>query len=276
MAAILLFSSLLGCALSAATLAAEGHASPDPPAVCVQLDYVQASWAPLIQRAPFARFPLFTLLADGTVVYLAPRSAPGPDSYLTARLTPVETEGIRAHVLDLGFASLQTDTTFSSRSPNPPDVISTRGADSIISMRMEDGTLRTVRNNGFFANYPDTLKAIFAFLSSWASPNAVPYKPSTATVAVDSRWKPAGDERPAYPAWPLSESLLRASPTAENPSGVPFVIDRAEYAALMRAGEAWLRGRMYFSQGEHAYLVVVRPWLPGEDFAAAIESFGSN
>lgn len=255
--------------------ASRDYDSPAP--LLVQLDWVQAAWAPLIQREAFARLPEFTLYADGTVVYIAdPAPGPDPDSYLTATLTTSEAAGIRKHVLDLGFASLETDTTFSTRSPDPPNVVTERGNDSIISMRMDDDELRTVRNNGFWANYPDTLKAIYEYLALWSSPKGIPYEPHTATVAVDSHWKAVRTADPVAPVWPLKESLVSASPSTKHPGGAPFIIDGAQYATLMHTAEPWLRGRMSFSQGEFVYLVVVRPWLPGEDFTAPLESFRAN
>ena len=229
----------------------------EPQNIRLQLDWSGGMVMPFV----WGDLPELTLLDDGTLIYQGAQA-------MVVRLTEPEAQTLVQEVLDLGFERLESHTDQCQTSDDGTGMCIMDVTTSSIQLRMADGTLREVDNYAEFANDPDALRAIRAFLTDYANPAAAPYIPEKAVLYLRTLGNPGDLE---VLDWPLDPGLLTEAPGEDNYCA--RVVGRSEaevLAALLRQS----MGSQYFRAGGQVWEVVLVPWLPGADYTAALASYG--
>lgn len=242
---------------------------------------VELEWTGLRDgRERFARVPEFTLYADGTAIFRHQGPPREKVDVLVAHLSRTEADSVCRHILALGFAHLESHTACHEKLPGGRISQTFDASNSVIRVRMPSDTLRVIENCADYANDPAALKRVRTFLREWHVPGAHRYTPVKATLVVVLRRPPRPVEARAYPSWPLTSEFLASEPAPGLPSAGygervdrAFVIGDEQYGALLKTGNLGLSGVMFFTHGGWVYEVVVRPWLPGEDFTSDVRSY---
>lgn len=254
----------------------EGHAAGERSldGVIVQMEYVP-TWSAPEDAQPFGRIPELTLLEDGTVIYLEETKLPDVGWHVrTARLRREERSDLVNELLERGFERLESHTSHRGLSAEGADTLVFDSSYSVITVRLPNSNLRTIRNYAGFANDRQALKSIREFLSQWSSPDAEPYAPAHATLFIRRLPRQSGGEHGhlSEALWTLPDALLRQPKPGICEWAVP--IGGPEYRSLIQrlgSGPQWTAFRTQHL-GEHFYVSVV-PWLPNEDHSAAVRRY---
>lgn len=225
----------------------------EPEGIRLQLDWSGGMLIPFV----WSHLPDLTLLDDGTLIYQDTQA-------MVMRLTEPEAQALVQQVLDLGFEGLESHTGSCQDIGNGKGVCIMDATTSSIRLRMADGTLRQVDNYAEFADDPDVLRAIRAFLTDYRSPAAQPYIPEKAVLYVRTIGNPGDLE---VLDWPLDPALLIKAPGEDNYCAQ--VVGRSE-AETLAALPAQSMGFRYFREGSQVWEVVLVPWLPGADYTAVL------
>lgn len=245
-------------------LTPEGLESLPPETILLQQDY-EPGFTRMEVYYPFGRVPVFTLYADGTVIYLEESGEKAGQQVRVAQLSPAETVKLLTRVLDAGFERLESYTDFCMTDAHGEQVCVADAATSILRVRMPDGEVREVKNYHEFANEPQVLMEIRNLLGEYSHPEAQIYQPAGATLFLQPFDHAEGV---TIQAWPLEESRLAELGAGGELTAVPLQgEDLTAYLANVSGnfGDAFfdLDGRTF-----GAYLV---PWLPGVEFAEEIQ-----
>jgi hypothetical protein len=228
-----------------------------PENIVLQLDWSGGMALPFV----WGDLPELTLLDDGTLIYRDGQA-------MAVQLTQPDARALVQHVLDLGFERLESHWDPCQTAADGTGVCITDATTSRLRLRMSDGTLGEVDNYAEFANDPDALRAIRAFLTDYRNPAAEPYVPEKAVVYL----RPIGNpgDLPVLD-WPLDPALLGVR--IEGDTYCARVLpgsDAKTLAALPRQN----LGFQYFRQGTQVWEVALVPWLPGADYTAALAADG--
>jgi hypothetical protein len=205
--------------------------------------------------------PELTLLDGGTLIYLDERA-------MAVQLTQSEAQSLIRQVLDLGFERLESYGDQCQTGADGTSLCIYDATTSSLRLRMPDGELREVQNYAEFANDPDALRAIRAFLTDYRNSGAKPYTPEKAVLYIRAIGDP-GDLQVLD--WSLDPALLRMPAGANTYCARVLARSDAEtLAALPRQS----MGFQYFRLGSQVWEVVLVPWLPGADYTAALAADG--
>ena len=242
--------------------------APSPP-ILLQHDYEPTYFRPETSEA-FGRFPPFTLLDDGTVLYIDEGQPPtsGSQRAMRAQLSPEERDAFVRQVLDLGFERLQTYTDDCRAMPGAEQQMCVDDASfTVLRMRMPDGHLREVTIYADFTDDQRALQAIVTLLTAYRHPDAVPYVPEAMALFVKPAAHPAeGTPQP----WPLDPALLR--PPDNNRTQWAIAVKGDDVARLLAALPRNMDD-VYVRQGEATYELYLVPWLPGVDYSDALPGY---
>lgn len=246
-----------------ATPAKPGGVFPglNPEDVLLQLTFEPGFSLPEYRFA-FGRTPYFTLLVDGRVIYIDEAK---DFKVLQAQLTQVEAAALLQKIREMGFAQLESHTDMCGKLADGSEPCIADASTSVMRMRMEDGSLREIRNYANFSNGPVVYAAIYNLLNEYTHSDAEIYFPHAATLFV--RIVPQPDL--ASPAdWPLDPAYVkRAQSTPEQFTAMAL---SAEEAALWQKNVGINNGSITFQLNGQPVAGFFVPWLPGEDFAKEI------
>lgn len=213
-------------------------------------------------RFPFGRTPYFTLLADGRVIYVDEAQ---DYKVMQAQLSQDEAAALLKQVRDMGFAMLESHTDMCGKLADGSEPCIADAATSIMRVRMEDGSLREIRNYANFSNGPQTYDAIYNLLMGYTYPQAALYLPQAATLFV--RIVPPPDQ--SSPAdWPLDPAYVKRAQAA--PEQYTALVLNAEEAALWQKTVGIDGNYITLQLDGQPVAGFFVPWLPGEDFTQDI------
>lgn len=267
-------------------------ASLAPTDVLIQLDY-EPTFFRLETFQPFGRIPVFTLLADGRLIYVSPGQPPGYDNEraMEAQLSIDQAADLVRQVLGLGFEHLEGYTDHCGKQEDGQNVCVEDRAYSILRVRMPTGELREIKNYAEFANDPQTLKAIYKLLSEYRNPAARPYKPEEAALFLRLTRGPANGA--LIQDWPLAPSWLTPPPNVrpmEGAAGAEWPPASSWRMSLLRERQ-WVdvltgkdlatmlasvprhMGDLYFRHAGRIYNAYLIPWLPGVDYTMDVRAY---
>ena len=233
----------------------------DPEEILIQLTYEPGFSLPEY-RFPFGRTPYFTLLADGRVIYIDENQ---DFKVMQAQLSQTEAAALLQKVRDMGFARLESHTDMCGKMADGSESCIADASTSVMRVRMENGSLREIRNYANFSNGPVTYEAIYNLLNEYTHPNAAIYIPHAATLFV--RIVPPPEM--ASPAdWPLDPAFVKRAQAAPDQSTA--VALSAEEADRWQKDVGINNGPITFQLDGQPVSGFFVPWLPGEDFSAEI------
>ena len=233
----------------------------NPEDILVQLDY-EPGFVMQEYHYPFGRVPFFTLLADGRVIYV---DESRDYQVMQAQLTQAEASALLQQVLDLGFAGLESHTDFCGTLADGSKPCISDASTNVMRVRMEDGSLREIKNYASFSNDPAAYDAIYNLLNEYVHPKAALYLPHGATLFV--RIVPRPEE--ASPAdWPLDPAYVERALT--DPDQFTAEALSAEEAALWQNLVGVDNRSIVFQLNGQPVSGMFVPWLPGVDFTEEI------
>ncbi|MGH9381866.1 MAG: hypothetical protein ACRD2Z_14805 [Thermoanaerobaculia bacterium] len=242
--------------------------------VLVQLEWVPTYSSPDAFQT-FGRLPELTLYEDGTVIYLEETKPPDVGwKVRTAQLGREERSDFVNELLERGFERLESHMSHSGLSAEGTDTVVFDSSYSVITVRLPNGKLRTIRNYAGFANDRQALKSIREFLSQWSSPDAEPYTPAHATLFIKRFPLQSGGEHGhlSEAPWTLPAALLRSPKRDVCEWAVP--IGGPECRSLILRPGSGPQWSAFVARhlGERFYVSVV-PWLPNEHHSAAVRRY---
>jgi len=239
-------------------LAGSSHATPaSEPQILVQFDQEPGTFTHFVLSTEvFARMPVFTLYDNGFLVHLT------SDSVMAVQLSREEARRIRDHVLELGFMSLPA----MHRAPVMDVGLSK------MRVRVPSDEVREVQYT-LYSEPRDVSDSIETFLFGYHHPEEVPYIPERSTLVISANrvWHPNPSQPIKDPDWPLSADMML--PPMEGTIEWAFILNRVDYGKV----RAQIGSRMHsiFQAKEGLRQVLVRPWLPGEDYEKEVLSSGT-
>lgn len=228
--------------------------------ILLQLDYEPGFSLPEY-RYPFGRTPPFTLLADGRVIYIDEIQ---DFKVMQVQLSQEEAAALLQQVREMGFAQLESHTDMCGKLADGSEPCIADASTSIMRVRMEDGSLREIRNYANFSNGPVTYDAIYSLMNDYTQPGAAVYTPHAATLFVRMA-PPPGVGSPAD--WPLDPAYVKRAQAAPD-QFTAVVLSAAEIAKWQE--DVGIHGPITFQLNGQPVSGFFVPWLPGADFSAVI------
>jgi hypothetical protein len=229
--------------------------------ILLQLTYEPGFTLPEYRYA-FGRTPYFTLLADGRVIYIDESQ---DFKVMQAQLSQDEAAALLQQVREMGFEHLESHTDMCGKLADGSEPCIADASTSVMRVRMEDGSLREIRNYANFSNGPATYDAIYNLMNEYTHPEAAVYAPHAATLFVRIVPKPE-DTSPAD--WPLNPDYVKRAQSAADQFTV--VVLNAEEAALWQKNVGINNSGITFQLEGQPVSGFFVPWLPGEDFTQDI------
>ncbi len=240
-----------------------GISGLDPQDVLVQLDY-EPGFVMQEFHYPFGRTPYFTLYAGGQLVYVDQNQ---DGKVMQVQLSPDEAAALLQQVRGLGFDKLESHTDMCGTASDGAETCISDMSTTILRVRMEDGSLREIRNYANFSNDPAAYDAIYTLLNGYTNPAAAVYLPDNATLFV--RIVPAPeDASPA--AWSLDPAYVKQAQSA--PDQFTAVVLNAEQAAAWQQTVGIDNRGVTFQLDGQPVMGMFVPWLPGQDFTQQIKA----
>ena len=233
----------------------------DPEAILLQLTYEPGFSLPQY-RFEFGRTPYFTLLADGRVIYVDETQ---DSKVMMAQLSQAEASTLLQKVDDLGFARLESHTDMCGTLADGSESCIADAATSVMRVRMQDGSLREIRNYAHFSNGPATYEAIYNLLNDYTHPGATLYLPQAATLFVQIVPQP---EMSSPAGWPLDPAYVQRAQAASDQ--FTAVVLSAEEAAKWQQEVGVDGSSVTFQLNGQPVLGTFVPWMPGEDYTTEI------
>ncbi|MBE0695723.1 MAG: hypothetical protein IH586_02260 [Anaerolineaceae bacterium] len=233
----------------------------DAEEILIQLTYEPGFVLPEY-RFPFGRTPYFTLLADGRAIYIDENQH---FKVMQAQLSQAEAAALLQKVREMGFEHLQSHTDMCGKMADGSESCIADASTSVMRVRMENGSLREIRNYANFSNGPVTYEAIFNLLNEYTHPKAAIYVPHAATLFVRIVPPP---EMSSPADWPLDPTYVKRAQAA--PEQFTAMILSSEEAALWQKNVGINNGSITFQLDGQPVSGFFVPWLPGEDFSKEI------
>ncbi len=228
--------------------------------ILVQLDYEPGFTLPEYRYA-FGRVPFFTLLADGRVIYVDENQ---DFKVVIAQLSIEEATALLEQVRDFGFERLESHTDMCGKMVDGSETCIADASTSVMRVRMEDGTLREIKNYANFANEPAAYDAIYNLLNNYENEQATVYLPHGATLFVRTAEMPT-DASPAD--WPFDPAYIELTRFGEM--GAAFALS-AEEAALWQLQVGVNSGPIILQHKGQPISAMFVPWMPGVDYTDEI------
>ncbi len=232
-----------------------------PADILIQLAYEPGFMLPEY-RFDFGRVPYFTLLADGRAIFVDENN---DSRIMLVQLSQAEAGALLQKVRDLGFARLESYTDMCGTAPDGSETCIADMSTTLLRVHQEDGRLREIKNYANFSNDPAAYLAIYNLLNDYTNPAAVDYVPAGATLFVRILPSPAE----ASPAdWPLNPAYVQRAQAAPD-QFTAVTLNPDQMNAWMQAVGSNSASVTLQLDGQPVLARVV-PWLPGQDFTAAI------
>ena len=139
-------------------------------------------------------------------------------------------------------------------------------------IRVREATsMHETKHYAGFAEDREAVAEIENRLANYKNPGAQPYVPEQATLWMNVPW--GGSWEGFVADWPLGADLLPTGEDLPEFGLVPQVIDGSTAQTLLDANEQSFLGYGAFEYEGTQYLVMITPWLPGEDHSEAIAAY---
>ena len=275
--------------LVAASVACAGSAAPpdsldtdrfDFPGVVVQYD-TEPTFSTAESFQPFGRVPPFTMLEDGTLVYVD--EGRGYDErVMEVKLSENDADALLQQVLDLGFERLGNHADQCEDSGDGTRACLADGSYTVLRVHLPSGEPRQVRIYANFGRDPQALVAISSLLSGYSHPDARPYVPAKATLFIrpiaveelEARLLWLNDRRNAEDVTVLEWELDPAWLEAGDGTGRQWarVVDGDALASLLATVPSNV-GAFFFQRQGEAYHTTLVPWLPSVDYTTDVAAY---
>ena len=238
----------------------------DLPGVLVQYDYEPTFSTPESHQL-FGRVPPFTMLDDGTLIYVDDGRRYDERRVMEVRLSGDDADALVQQVLNLGFERLGNYAEQCEDLGDGTKVCIADASYTILRARLPSGEPRQVRIYANFGSDHQALEAIRSLLSGYTHPDARPYVPAKATLFV----RPIAEavDVPVLD-WELDPAWLKAGD------------DTRQQWARVAAGDALVAllasvprnvGDFFFQHDGQAYHMILVPWLPSVDYTADVAAY---
>ena len=238
----------------------------DLPGVLVQYDSEPNS-PPLERLQPFGRVPRFTLLEDGTLIYVDSGRRYDERRVMEVRLSGDDADALMQQVLDLGFERLGNYAEQCEDLGDGAKHCITHASYTVLRVRLPSGEPRQVRIYANFGSDPKALEAIRSLLGVYSHPDARPYVPVKATLFI----RPIAEavDVPVLD-WELDPAWLEAG----DGTGRQWarVVDRDALATLLASVPRNV-GDFFFQHEGQAYHTTLVPRLPSVDYTADVAAY---
>jgi hypothetical protein len=234
-----------------------------PEDILLQLTYEPGFTLPEYRFA-FGRTPYFTLLADGSVMYIDESQ---DFKVMEARLSQDEAAALLQQVREMGFARLESHTDMCGKLADGSEPCIADASTTVMRVRMEDGSLREIRNYANFSNGPTTYDAIYNLMNEYTHSAAAVYVPHAAALFIRMVPQP---EMASPAEWPLDAAYIQRAQNA--PEQFTAVALSAEEAALWQKNVGVVAAPIVFQHEGQSVSAMFVPWLPGEDFTAEMQA----
>lgn len=238
--------------------------SLDPHDILVQQDYEPGFFRPEAFYE-FGRVPMFSLFADGTVIYILEGATYDQETVMEYKLSPAESLGLLQQVLDYGFEGLESHTDFCQDQEGGEQECVADAATTILRARLPNGELHEVKIYHSFANDPQAFQDITDFLTGYTNADAQPYKPEGASLFIRQL---EGVTDVTFQDWPLDPAWLSALDFGDM--GLAGVSLTGEDLNTYLDAVPRNTGDVFFSQDGLEYAALLVPWLPGKDYSSEI------
>ena len=281
---------LVGLLVAASVACAGSSAAPDSldtdrfdlPGVVVQYDSEPTFSTGAESFQPFGRVPPFTMLEDGTLVYVDEGLRYDERRVMEVNLSERDADALLQQVLDLGFERLGNHADQCEDSGDGARACLADSSYTVLRVRLPSGEARQVRIYANFGRDPQALKAIRALLSEYSHPDARPYVPAKATLFIrpiaveelEARLLWLNDRRDAVDVTVLLWELDPAWLEAGDGTGRQWarVVDGDALASLLATVPSNV-GDFFFQPDGEAYQTTLVPWLPSVDYSADVAAY---
>ena len=253
----------------------------DLPGVLVQYDY-EPTFSTQESRQPFGRVPPFTMLEDGTLIYVDDGRRYDERRVMEVRLSGDDADALIQQVLDLGFERLGNYAEQCEDLGDGAKQCITHASYTVLRVRLPSGEPRQVRIYANFGRDPQALKAIRSLLSGYSHPDARPYVPAKATLFIrpiaveelEARLLWLNDRRNAEDVTVLQWELDPAWLEAGDGTGRQWarVVDGDALASLLATVPSNV-GDFFFQRQGEAYHTTLVPWLPSVDYTTDVAAY---
>jgi hypothetical protein len=253
---------VLACALVACSAAAVPSMSNTAPAtrepatpapIAVQLAYRGT----FMVGPPFSQIPPFTLLDDGTLIWLDD----GSRTVVMTVLPREEVARIRAHLIDLGFARLENHTDSCRSLPSGASECTSDASYAILRVRLPSGQLREVTTYAGYSNEPAIYEHVVDYLSHYPHPRGEPYRPTTAALHVRVDYAPGSASCPA-----IDVAILQVDP---NKTMWAILLDGKSLDAVLAVAPTNY-GKFVACGGNARFELTLVPGVPGADLSEEV------
>jgi hypothetical protein len=229
--------------------------------ILIQLTYEPGFVLPEY-RYPFGRTPYFTLLADGRAIYVDENQ---DAKVMQAQFTQAEAAALLQKIRDMGFERLESHTDMCGMMADGTQSCIADASTSVMRVRLENGSLREIRNYANFSNGPATYEAIYNLLNQYTHPQAAIYVPHAATLFVRIV-PPPENSSPAD--WPLDANYVKRAQAASDQFAA--IVLNTEEAAVWQKNVGIDNSPITFQLNGQPVSGFFVPWLPGDDFTKDI------
>ena len=265
---VLSVAAFVACSGSAGTVALELDTDQfDIPGILVQYDY-EPTFSTPESFQPFGRVPPFTMLEDGTTIYVDDGQRYDERRVMEVRLSQQEADALVQQVLDLGFERLGNHAEQCEDLGDDSSVCLADASYTVLRVRLPSGEPRQVKIYANFGSDPEALETIRSLLSGYSHLDARPYVPAKAALFI----RPIAEEMNAPVLdWELDTALLEAGDCKDQQWA--WVVDGDALATLL-ANFPRNVGEFFFQHEGQAYHVTLIPWLPSVDYTADVAAYG--
>ena len=278
----LLVVASVACAGSAAVSDSLDTDRFDLPGVVVQYESEPTFSTGAESFQPFGRVPPFTMLEDGTLVYVDEGLRYDERRVMEVKLSENDKDALLQQVLDLGFERLGNHDEQCEDSGDGARACLADSSYTVLRVRLPSGEPRQVRIYANFGRDPQALKAIRSLLGGYSHTDARPYVPAKATLFIRSI---AVEELEARLLW------LNDRRNAEDITVLQWELDPAWLEAGDGMGRQWARvvdgdalasllatvpnnvGDVFFEREGEAYHTTLIPWLPSVDYTTDVAAY---
>ncbi len=281
---------LVGLLVAASVACAGSAAAPDSldtdrfdlPGVVVQYES-EPTFSTPESFEPFGRVPSFTMLEDGTIVYVDSGRRHDERRVMEVNLSEHDADALLQQVLDLGFERLGNHAEQCGEDSG--DGVTACIADAsytVLRVRLPSGEPRQVRIYANFGRDPQALEAILSLLSGYSHPDARPYVPAKATLFIrpiaveelEARLLSLNDRRNTEDVTVLQWELDPAWLEADGGTGRQWarVVDGDALASLLATVPSNV-GDFFFQREGEAYHTTLVPWLPSVDYTTDVATY---